>query len=89
MFPTLIVRCVITFVHDVYIVILAATLLLFVSDMLPIHSFCERTGNVALVRPGLLGLISLSLTVVESTSLGDELPGFPFPAVGLWTIYFI
>ena len=71
MFPNLVVGCVAAFIHDDYIVILAATLLPSAYDMLPVQGFCEQTGNVALVGPAFLVLVGLSLTVVESTSFGD------------------
>lgn len=43
------VECVVTFLHDTYIVMLAAPVLFFASDMLPVQSFCDETGNAALV----------------------------------------
>lgn len=42
------VECVVTFLHDTYIVMLAALVLFFASDMLPVQSFCDETGNAAL-----------------------------------------
>lgn len=62
MFPNLVVGCIAAFIHDAYIVILAATLLPSASDMLPVQSFCELTGNVALVGSAFLVLVGLSLT---------------------------
>lgn len=45
-----------TSLHNAYIVIPAALVFPFASDMLAIQSLCEQIGNVALVGPAFLVL---------------------------------